>query len=102
MDVLSVGKLLSTACTEGHGIFWHVGAEVEGGMEVGEVGDRLYTYRYYIPIVTQSPPEWLLLYDGQQWQAFYCFINCEEQSHKTVSTNHILFEEKGEPKRNQA
>ena len=25
-------------------------------------------------------------------------INCEGQSHKTVSTNHNLFEEKGEPK----
>ena len=29
------------------------------------------------------------------------FINCEGQSHKTVSTNHNLFEEKGEPKRYQ-
>ena len=28
-------------------------------------------------------------------------INCEGQSHKTVSTNH-LFEEKGEPKGNRA
>jgi len=26
-------------------------------------------------------------------------INCEGQSHKTVSTNHNPFEEKGEPKR---
>ena len=26
-------------------------------------------------------------------------FNCEEQSHKAVSTNHNLFEEKGEPKR---
>ena len=29
-------------------------------------------------------------------------INCEGLSHKTVSTNHNLFEEKGEPKRNRA
>ena len=29
-------------------------------------------------------------------------INCEGRSHKTVSTNHNLFEEKGEPKRNRA
>ena len=27
------------------------------------------------------------------------FINCDGQSHKTVSTNHKPFEEKGEPKR---
>ena len=26
-------------------------------------------------------------------------MNCEEQSHKTVSTNHNLSEEKGEPRR---
>ena len=25
---------------------------------------------------------------GQQWEPFSCFINCEGQSHKTVSTNH--------------
>ena len=31
-----------------------------------------------------------------------CFINCEGQNHKTVSTNHNLFEEKGELKRNRA
>ena len=29
-------------------------------------------------------------------------INCEGQSYKTVSTDHNLFEEKGEPKRNRA
>ena len=28
-----------------------------------------------------------------------CFSNCERQGHKTVSTNHNLLEEKGEPKR---
>ena len=31
--------------------------------------------------------------------AILIFHNCEGQSHKTVSTNHNLFEEKGEPKR---
>ena len=29
-------------------------------------------------------------------------INCEGQSHKTVSTNHKLSEEKGDPKWNRA
>ena len=29
------------------------------------------------------------------------FMNSERQSHKTVSTNHNLFEEKGESKRNR-
>ena len=32
--------------------------------------------------------------------AFKCFINCEGQSHKTVSSDHN-FEEKGEPKQIQ-
>ena len=31
-----------------------------------------------------------------------CFINCEGQSRKTMSTNYNLFEETGEPKRNRA
>ena len=30
-----------------------------------------------------------------------CSINCEGQSHRTMSTNHKLSEEKEEPKRNQ-
>ena len=32
-------------------------------------------------------------------KAILVFHNCEGQSHRTVSTNHNLFEEKGEPKR---
>ena len=31
---------------------------------------------------------------------FNVVINCEGQNHKTVSTNHNIFEERGEPKRN--
>ena len=54
-----------------------------------------------IPITILSSPEWLLHYDGQRWEAFLCFINCDGQSHKPVSTNHV-FEEKGEPKWNRA
>ena len=60
-------------------------------MEVGEKGD-------YIPITTLSPPARLLHQDGQRREPFYCFIKCEGQSHKTMSTNHNLLEKKGEPK----
>ena len=35
-------------------------------------------------------------------EPFYGFADCEGQSHKTVSTNHNLFEQKREPKRNRA
>ena len=34
-------------------------------------------------------------------RAILMFHNCEGQSHKTASTNHNLFEEKGDPKRNR-
>ena len=33
---------------------------------------------------------------------FHVSVGSDGQSHKTVSTNHNLFEEKGEPKRNRA
>ena len=36
---------------------------------------------------------------GSEERRFQCFIDCEGQSHKTVSTKHNLFEENGEPKR---
>ena len=52
-------------------------------MEAGGEGE-------YIPIATLSPPEWPAL----RWaagQPFYCFINCEGQSHKTVSTKHNTY-----------
>ena len=65
-------------------------------MEVGEEGD-------YMPIATLSSTR---ITPALRWAAmsepFQCFINCEEQSHKTVSTNQNLLEEKGEPKRNRA
>ena len=35
-------------------------------------------------------------------EPFYGFTDCEGQRHKTVSTNHNLFEQKREPKRNRA
>ena len=51
-----------------------------GGYGGGGTG-RLYTYRY--TVITRMIPA----------------LRSDGQSHKTVSTNHNLFEEKGEPKR---
>ena len=54
---------------------------------------RLYTYRY--TVTTRMIP-------ALRWAAMSRFnvsVECDEQSHRTVSTNHNLFEEKGEPKR---
>ena len=62
----------------------------EGGMEVRKEGD--YTYRY--TVTTRSPPEWYVA-----MRASLMFQQELMNSHKTVSTNHNLFEEKGEPKR---
>ena len=65
-------------------------------MEVAKEGG-IYTYRY--SVTTRMIP-------ALRWAAmrailmFHC--NCEGQSHKTVFTNHSLFEAKGEPKRNRA
>ena len=36
---------------------------------------------------------------GSDESHFNVSVGSDEQSHKTVSTNHNLFEEKGEPKR---
>ena len=55
-------------------------------MDAGEEGDYRYTVTTRIILALR-------------WA---CFINCEGQSHMTVSTNHNRFEEKGEPKRNRA
>ena len=49
-----------------------------------------------------SPPEWFLHYDETESQFNVPLINCEGESKKTESTNHNLFEEKGEPKRYRA
>ena len=39
---------------------------------------------------------------GSDESHFNVSVESDGQSHKTVSTNHSLFEEKGEPKRNRA
>ena len=63
-------------------------------MEVGKEGD-------YIPIATLIPLTRMT--PALRWAAMRVVlssvINCEGQSHKTASTNHNPFEEKGEPKR---
>ena len=61
-------------------------------MEVGEEGD-------YIPIATLSPPEFSCIKMGSDESYINVSVGNGRQSHKTVSTNHNLFEEKGEPKR---
>ena len=58
----------------------------------GERG-RLYTYRY--TVTTRMIP-------ALRWAAmshFNASVGSDGQSHRTVSTNHNLFGEKGEPKR---
>ena len=58
-------------------------------MEVGGRG-RVYTYRY--TVTSRMIP-------ALRWAAMRAILGSDGQSHKTVSTNHNLFEEKGEPNR---
>ena len=62
-------------------------------MEVGGRG-RLYTYRY-----TCHHQNDLCIKMGSDESHFNVSEGSDGQSHKTVSTNLNLFEEKGEPKR---
>ena len=62
-------------------------------MEVGGRG-RLYTYRY--TVTTRMIPA---LRRAAMRAIFNVSVGSDGQSHKTVSTDHNLFEEKGEPKR---
>ena len=66
-----------------------VGREGEGGMEVGEGGE-------YIPIATLSPLWPASEIAGQRWldENTVSLINCEGQSHRTVSTNHNFWRER--------
>ena len=57
-------------------------------------GGGLYTYRY--TVTTRMIP---CIKMGSDESHFNVSVGSDEQSHKTVSTNHNLFEEKGEPKR---
>ena len=58
-------------------------------MEVGEEGD-------YIPI---APLNDSCIKMGSDESHFNVSVGSDGQSHKTVPTNHNLFEEKGQPKR---
>ena len=55
----------------------------------------------YIPIATLSPPDQndSCIKMGSDESHFNVSVGGDGQSHKTVSTDHNLFEEKGEPKR---
>ena len=59
----------------------------------GGGGGKLYTYRYTVTI------RMTCIKMGSDESHFNVSVGSERQSHKTVSTNHNLFEEKGEPKR---
>ena len=67
-------------------------------MEVGEEGD-------YIPIATLTTSanshhqNDFCINMGSDESHFNVSVGSDGQSHKTASTNHNLFEEKGEPKR---
>ena len=63
-------------------------------VEEGEGRGRLYTYRY--TVTTRMTPALKMGSDGSH---FNVSVGSDGQSHKTVSTNHNLFEEKREPKR---
>ena len=62
-------------------------------MGVGVRG-RLYTYRYTVTTRNDS-----CIKTGSDESHCNVSVGSDGESHKTVSTNHNLFEEKGEPKR---
>ena len=65
-----------------------------GGRGYGGGGrGRLNTYRY--TVTTRMIPSLRRV----AMRAILMFHNCEGQSHKTMSTDHNFFEEKGKPKR---
>ena len=69
----------------------------EGRGYIGGERGRLYTYRYTVATRMSC-----IKMGSDESHFNVSWINCEGQSHKTVSTNHNLSEEKGEPKRNGA
>ena len=56
----------------------------------GGARGRLYTCRYTVATCIKM---------GSDESHFNVSVGSDGQSHKTVSTNHNIFEEKGEPKR---
>ena len=66
----------------------------KGGRGYGGGGiGRLHSYRYAaVTTGMTSALRWAAM------SAILMFHNCEGQSHKTMSTDHNLFEDQGEPK----
>ena len=60
----------------------------------GGGGGGLYTYRYTVTTRITSALRWAAIESHLNVS-----VESDGQSHRTVSTNHNLFEEKGEPKR---
>ena len=67
-----------------------------GGGYGGRGRGRLYTYRYTVTTRMSSALRWAAM-----TAIFNVSVGSDGHSHKTVSTDHNLFEEKGEPKRYQ-
>ena len=66
----------------------------KGGRGYGGGGrGKLYIYRYTVTINDSC------IKMGSDVSRFNVSVGSDGQGHKTVSTNHNLFEEKGEPKR---
>ena len=65
-----------------------------GGGYGGGGRGRLYTYHYTVTTRMTSALRWAAMESH-----FNVSVGSDGQSHRTVSTNHNLFEEKGEPKR---
>ena len=64
---------------------------MKGGMDVGE--------REIIYLSLHCHHQDFCIKMGSDENHFNVSVGSDGQSHKTVSTNHNLFEEKGEPKR---
>ena len=65
----------------------------EGGMEVGGEGDYIY-----LSLHCHHQNDFCIKM-GNEESHFNVSVESDEQSQRTVSTNHNLFEERGEPKR---
>ena len=61
-----------------------------------EEGDYIYIYTYRYTVTTRMTSAFMV---GSDESHFNVSVGSDGQGHKTVSTNHHLFEEKGEPKR---
>ena len=65
-------------------------------MGVGGEAGRLYTYHYHLSLHCYHQNDFCIKM-GSDESHFNVSVGSEGQSHKTVSTNHNFFEEKGEP-----